>query len=413
MNDLFSKTSKVKPFIKVEVIGLFCYQIKQKKWSYSIEKEKLRICDELSANMGQFFFEILINLTSSSTTQLNNQKKQILKFRQVMKETNEYWKQNISHFENSGEFSIYRDFAQVRDQCKIIRNKQSGASGSYLMINSDGEPLFVIKPMDEDIDGINNPHWRSFGIHSEENINEVIASYRLPRIDMMAYLITKIAGIEEVTPEDAMMLVKDDQFYDFIGSISDKEKAGLDKELLYVDKEKLCSVQRFIPNAKNWYTTIQSLQEEGLTDEKIKKRIDQEDFENANILMWLTNEEDGHGGNLLGYIKKYNEEGKPIWGIKKIDNGLCLGESIGNFSNSLVYLPNNLEPLSEKGKEVIRHLDEKTIIEKMGVLELEKSIGAFQDRVGLLKEWVEEEGITIQAINSRLQKVGKDYEKSM
>src|SRR3990167_1762455 len=35
VNDLFSKTSKVKPFIKVEVIGLFCYQIKQKKWSYS------------------------------------------------------------------------------------------------------------------------------------------------------------------------------------------------------------------------------------------------------------------------------------------------------------------------------------------------------------------------------------------
>lgn len=411
MKDLFFKDSKRKPFLKLEVLGFFCYQIKKRKWSHSIEKEKLRVGNELSANMGQFFLEIIF--PSKSSEQLNSLKEQILKFREVMKEVNEYWKENISHFEKSGDFSIYRDFASVRDSCKIIRNQQSGASGSYLMINPEGEPLFVIKPMDEDIGGINNPIWSSLALLAKEDIKERISNYRLPRIDMMAHLIAKIAGIEAATPEAVMMLVKDAQFYDFVGSLSDEEKVLLDKELLYVENEKLCSVQRFIPDAKNWYSAIQSLQQEGLTDEEIKKRIDQEDFENANVLMWLTNEEDGHGGNLLGYVKKYNQEGNPIWGIKKIDNGLCLGESNGNFSNALVYLPNSQEPLSEKGKEIIRHLDEITIIEKMGVLELEKSIEAFQDRVRLLKEWVEEEGITIHTINDRLQKVEKDYEKSI
>ena len=409
--DLGSKYSTIKPFIKIGVVGFFCEQIKQKNWSHSIDREKLRIRNELESNVGQFLLEILFSSTSAK--ELNSQKELILKFREVIEEINEHWKKSIPHFEKSGEFSIYQDFAEARDVCRIIRNKQSGASGSYLMINQKGEPLFVIKPMDEDINGINNPHWGSLETLSKENIREVISNYRLPHIDMMAHLIARIAGIEEATPEAVMMVVKDDQFHDFVGSISDQEKALLDKELLYVNKEKICSVQRFIPNAKNWYSAIQSLEQEGLTDVEIKKRIDQVDFENANVLMWLTNEEDGHGGNLLGYVKKYNEEGNSIWGIKKIDNGMCLGESNGNFSNSLVYLPNSQEPLSERAKEMIRHLDEETIIEKMGVLELKKSIGAFQDRVRLLKEWVEEEGVTIYAINDRLQKIGNDDEKSI
>ncbi len=200
------------------------------------------------------------------------------------------WSPYIIRSQASHENSIHADFLETARKCEIVRNTYGGASGSYFMQDGEGMNHFVIKPIDEDINAYNNPNYSLlFSRMSFEKISR--RAFPLAQIDTMAYQVAKIVGIPGATPEATMMVVKSEAFHDVGATVPDVPTS---------EKVKLCSVQRFVQGARDWSQVRNRLLREKLSLEEMKEQIDFEEFESANLLMWILGERDGHGGNVLG-----------------------------------------------------------------------------------------------------------------
>ena len=165
-------------------------------------------------------------------------------------------------------------------------------------------------------------------------------------------------------------------------------------------KEKLCSVQEFIPNAKSLFEAQQ----------ESAPLFDQTQFEDTNILIWTTYDTDAHAGNILAHVLREDATGHAVYGLKKIDNGLNFPEKNRDLRNALIYLPNANSPLSLEGKAKIEAIDEEMIVEKMRSYGINSAIPAFYERMSLLKELARIEGITLYEINRKMTNLEYGYE---
>jgi len=302
------------------------------------------------------------------------------------------WSSYIIRSQASHENSIHADFLETARKCEIVRNTHGGASGSYFMQDGEGVKHFVIKPIDEDINAYNNPNYPHLFCRMRMSFEMISRrAFPLAQIDTMAYQVAKIVGIPGATPEATMMVVKSGAFHD-VGTHLSTAPAS--------QKVKLCSVQRFVQGARNWSQVRNRLLREKLSLEEMKERVDFEEFESANLLMWILGETDGHGGNVLGYPR---EDGK--WGVKKIDSGLAFPTRKRRFFNGLSSFPLAEEALSSRAKRVIKNIDLGKIVSKMVELELEASIPLLVERVRALQEWAREESITIREIDQRMRRL--------
>ncbi len=280
-----------------------------------------------------------------------------------------------------------------------------GISGSYFLMNENGMAQFVLKPLDEDIGAIHNP--KGYASPFVENpLRRGIPLYRSCFREVAAYEMAEFLGLSSVVPRTSFAIIQSDQFFDLLQNVSPREMHIYLEAIGPCDKEKLCSVQEFVGQSKTLSEAMEDLQSASLLDEEIANLIDQKDFEDANLLLWITGDTDGHSGNFLVTPKKADEIGNQIFGLKKIDNGLAFPEVNGQLVNALRYLPNAKRPLSDAAFNKIQRLDADAMEAILRQHGLESAAPAMRARIKALQQITKEDPqMSIQAINKRLAKI--------
>lgn len=252
-----------------------------------------------------------------------------------------------------------------------------GVSGTYFL-----KDQFVIKPFDEEAGCVHNP--KGFQGHGSNNfLRNNLPLYHAAMREALAYKIALEMGLGGVVPHTKLALIRADQFYDCEEGVSSQEK--------------LCSVQEYVRNSKNLFETLFQLEGEGLNESEIEARFDQNDFEEVNLLVWVTGDTDAHMGNILAYPK---EEG--LFGLKKIDNGLAFPDANDACFNSLVAFKKAKEPLSDTMKEKIAGLKVDKLAKQLTIYGLGSAVPALRERVLLIQELALVPDMTIRELNRRL-----------
>jgi len=280
-----------------------------------------------------------------------------------------------------------------------------GISGSYFLSDNQRVIRFVVKPIDEDGGCLNNRKGAATPFEMSP-FRDHLPLYRSAFREAVTYQIAASIGVGSVAPRTVLAILQSDSFYDLSDGVFLKEMSRYEELCGKPDREKLCSVQEFVPNAKTLFEALQELQSIGLSDAEIAARFDQGDFEDANILLWTTCETDGHSGNFLVYPKGIDEIGNEILGLKKIDNAWAFPDKNKQLRNHLTHLPNAQLPLSEQGKAKIAKIDAERLSDQLRAFGLESAIPALKQRISLLKEYAARPGITLKEINKLMSKIG-------
>ncbi len=278
-----------------------------------------------------------------------------------------------------------------------------GISGSYFLSDENGQVRYVVKPIDEDICCLNNRKGFSTP-YAESTIRKNMPLYLSSMREVAAYETAKLLGVTNVAPRTALAILESDAFHDQLDEIDPSERERYERLITAKPiREKLCSVQEFVPNSKVLSEGLQNLQLAGLSDEEIAARIDTRDFEDANILLWCTYDTDGHMGNFLVYPKSTDAIGNEILGIKKIDNGLAFPEKNEQLRNNLRYLPNAKTPLTAEGRAKIAAIPIEALADRLEQFGLEGSALALKERLLFLKKLVAENPeMTIKEIDQKM-----------
>lgn len=284
-------------------------------------------------------------------------------------------------------------------------NREGGVSGSYFLVDNEGDRKYVLKPLDEDAGCINSKHYAS-PFHMSP-FRDDMPLYLSSMREVLAYQVAKMIGTSSIIPKTSLTILDSANFHDLSDSIMGLERNRYFENCGFPDREKLCSVQEYVPNSKSLFEAIHDFEKTSLTDEEIAARIDQKDFEEMNILIWTTYDTDAHLGNILVYPKGVDSIGNEILGLKKIDNGLAFPDKNTQLRNNLTYLPNAKMELSDEAKAKILAIDVDQLVEQFEKMGLSSATEALKERIPLLKELAEREGITIKKINKELSKIGK------
>lgn len=300
---------------------------------------------------------------------------------------------------------LYRQQGIDLPDLQIEYNTEGGVSGSYFLIDAEGKRRFVVKPMDEEAGGIHSLNYSS--PFQNCPFRNHMPLYRSSMREVLAYRLAQIIGIGSIVPKTDFVVMESERFHDLFEGVTPDERKRYIEMMGQPDKEKLCSVQEYVENAKSLFEALQDLQMSGLSDLEIADRFDQKDFEEANILLWTTYDTDGHSGNFLVYSKGVDDVGNEILGLKKIDNGLAFPDKNTQLRNNLAYMPNAERQLSEEAKAKILAIDVDQLAAEFEKVGLESAVPALRQRIPILQELIKREGLTIKDINNELSRIGK------
>lgn len=324
--------------------------------------------------------------------------------REEIKEQKEHWQDKIQVLYSGADaqfFSAVDKMLQDVSQKQFLRVEE-GAGAAIFLRDKQNYPRFVIKAVDEDILCLNNCKlYGSPFIGNKYRVRDHIPLYRSAQTDAVCYQVAKVLTIEEVTPKTVIAIVSSDKFYDLSDMLYGDEKLEFIKEAGSKDKEKLVSVQEYVPHSEDLYAVCERAV--GLTDRELTAMFDQGDFEKANIFVWTTYDNDGHAGNYRVYVKGFSAQGKPIYGIKKVDNGLSFPEKNSNFINYLPVLPNGDLPLSPDARKILKEMPVDTICSLLETYEMSSCIEAFKERAEVLKILADRPRLTIYEIDLRMR----------
>lgn len=304
-------------------------------------------------------------------------------------------------------------FEDVQDLIKTgsLQKIDGGNSGVYLLKDAEGQPRFIIKPYDECPSGLNNPKGLGSPHPSKfygEFINESLASSIAEKI-----------GVADCTPKCTVMILEHQGFADITDDLTSKKNK---ENYGFVDKEKLCSVQTFVPGCKDLQETLFTVD----TFRDFKKRSENNEnplvpplpgvnhlmFEKVTILNLVCGEQDGNLGNFLISEKTDSGEERSIY---KIDNGGCfpqnneIQDAQGNVSLALVlgvdyWLVENYESeLSEKACNIIKDInisDISDLMRSQGKEELH--VQAMESRVVAMKDFLTDGIPRIQGLGEKI-----------
>lgn len=259
-----------------------------------------------------------------------------------------------------------------------------GEGSAYFLFDIQGAASYVVKPLDEEIFCINNPKGHSTPFVSEEyRLRPYIPPYTSAFNEVLSYETARIAGIENSVPHTHLEILTHPSFNDISDKIDPKLEPWniLKKD---VDREKICSVQEFVPDAISLSSLVKKWLSEGATDEEILNSIDMASYEDALILTWLTFDNDAHSANFLAYPLLHSEN-KPLFGLKKIDNSLTFPEHNRDMFNFLLALPHAKMPLSERAKKIIAEISIQEISDALCSLQRKDAAPAFLKRIEELK----------------------------
>lgn len=270
-----------------------------------------------------------------------------------------------------------------------------GVSGTYFLLSGNSRAL-VIKPIDEDCGCINNPKGE-ITVSKYSPIREDMPLYCSSLKETVAYQFAQALSLDaNIAPPTALALIESKKFF----YLQEMSELTLDVE---TPREKLCSVQEFIQDAKPLFE---------INHKENAIQFDQKQFEELNLFIWALYDTDAHAGNILGVVLRHDENGQPIYGLKKIDNGLTFPERNRYLRNALAYLPNASCPLSDEGKQKLLNADVEALSEIMKEYKLDHAIPAFHKRMALLKELALQPAITLKEINDKLREMESDDHSS-
>jgi hypothetical protein len=244
-----------------------------------------------------------------------------------------------------------------------------------------------------------------------ERLRRGIPLYTTVQAEVLAYRVAADLGFAHITPHTDMVIFRSDGFHDMMDNVEEAKGENGAKVLEEVggppDKEKLCSVQEFVPNSIELLDLLNSIttraNNEDLTGSQkgdiLMRAIDQKDVEDCILYACFVGEADGNCGNYRLQQKGVDERGDPTYKMVKVDNALTFSESNEDFNIFLDELPQAREGLSEAAKDQIRALTEEkmdSIIQKMRDLgRSEKAVEAFKKRVVILKQCAAIEDVTL------------------
>lgn len=322
--------------------------------------------------------------------------------RMEIQEKKEHWRSMVEAAKQGKDREFYDRIEKVLNNGSLIPHP-SGCGGAYMIVDETGVPRFIAKPIDEDIFCLNNrKEFGSLFNDSDHRVRDDIPLYRSAQTDIFCWEVAQLSGLEEVTPKTVIGILKDENFYDFTTWLNAEEQLQFIQETGLPDKEKLCSIQEFIPNSQDFGELLHEFYAANLTDEEIASRLDQRDFEQVCLFLWLCYDNDGHGSNFRTYLKHIDASGKKIYGIKKIDNNLSFPEKNTHYFNTLIWTPNALIPASNELKQKIANLPVEQILNRMQNYEIYNCQKAFKERVEILQILAQREGITVGEIDLRI-----------
>lgn len=285
-----------------------------------------------------------------------------------------------------------------------------GQGAAYFLYDGNSNPVFVLKPVDEDIFCLNNRKHVASPFNNEEfRVRKDIPLYRSAQTDALGFIAAEAVGIAHITPKAEMHIISSSAFYDLTFQLSDSDKEKLSLLIGSPDLEKLCSVQEFVAESVNMQHQVYRWIQEGLTEENLEAYLCPKDFEDANLFIWITGDTDAHPGNFLVYKKEVSEEGKEVYGIKKIDNGLSFPDDNSDFTNFLMYFDVKHRPLTDRLRAMIKEIPVEKIVKGMQELEMSiPSMVACVKRIRLIQELAKREDMSIYEMNLRLMLLSQE-----
>jgi len=296
--------------------------------------------------------------------------------------------------------AIHQEVHQLKDLVPC----ESGAGGAYFMKDAEGHVRYVIKAGDEDVFNLNNRKQMAspFPVtDSRFRYRASIPNHRGVYNEAMGYQVAKIIGCSAITPKTALAVIEHEGFHVVSDLFEGEISASLHAK---GDKEKLCSVQEFIPGGKSLAEVLVEVEQSGEPLE-----IHQQDLEDVNFLIWVLGDQDAHEGNFI----VYREPGHKEFRLKKIDNGATLGFSEPGMESPLrnilgvsskMGFQQMSRPLSSAGREKILQISTQAITEKMTQYHYAKeSIQSLVGRVAALQGFVQRHPeATLEEINQHI-----------
>lgn len=315
--------------------------------------------------------------------------KEISSRRQEIERIKNHWKSKLEQAEDP----LCVKEAKALLKTGTLTKADLGCGGAYILASEEGTPQFVVKPFDEDILCLHNSKNFASPFNNETyRVRRSIPLYRSMQAEALAYRFAQILGFDTLTPETHLAIVDHPAFFD----IADRchETANLGKP----NREKLCSIQRYVPHEGNLYELVCDWLLCGMTEDEIHRAVDLEAFENLFLLIWLLYDTDAHAGNI--YVTKGTKE--KIF-LCKFDNGLTFPENNERLLNSLYFFPQAIEPPSFRLRKQIEQIPIEKLKESILFFEMEGAMDAFLERTKTLQTLAKDPTRSFREIELRMR----------
>lgn len=320
---------------------------------------------------------------------------EILEHKQVIASIKQRWKPKVELLKQQDPVA-YSDFERMLQTGHLTKMADVN-SGVYILEDEDGQAKYIIKPLDERIFCVNNQKTIEEQYSLTYLMRSHIPNYEAVQREAFTYYMASLIGVEYLVPKTLIAIVQREEFFDIFDQLPPDQHS---KWASHIDKEKLCSVQVFIPNAQLLYDREHEWIDKDYSENNILKQIAPVSFENLMILIWSIYDTDVHGGNILFQLSSRLHD--PIY---KIDHDLSFPEANGELMNCLASLPQVNFFLSSRAQEKIKKIPLEAIRSWMHFFELEKAIEAFIERIELLQTLAAGK-FTILEIDLRLRLLG-------
>lgn len=317
----------------------------------------------------------------------------ILERRKEIASIKEHWRPKIETFKSGQDASFYQKIEDTLKEGNLVVSPD-GYGAAYFLLNQAGEPCFVVKPIDEDILCLNNH--KLFASPFNDNgfrVRTYIPLYRSAQAETVSYVAAREMGLSHLTPKTVISIISNENFYDLSDSLEGAEREEFIKNAGGPDKEKLCSIQEYIPDMSALYALCQKW-----AAGQITAAIHQDDFEDMMILIWLFYDTDAHGGNI--YVRLDSDS---IYRLKKLDNGLTFPEKNSYLRNDLSSLEDSNKVFTDRARLIIKNIYINKIAETLDSYEMQDSIDPFLKRIEILQELNQRAPISINEMNLRLR----------
>jgi len=337
--------------------------------------------------------------------ELNND---IVKARKYILQLKERWKDKLKQIPRSDWLKTVSN--QLSYPQYTLKPLTGGAGGAHCLYDGKGRPLYIVKPLDQDVGAFNNAKGNA-SLDLIHGVRNDIPPYSSVQNETLAYQVAEYLGFAANIPRTEMLIFENPVFHDITDNTRElhDQKENLFKAIGAPDREKICSIQEYIQDSEelgDWQDKMEVIGQfedwtEAQMHHKIKENLDPQSVENCLIFSVIIGEKDANPGNYRVYLNESTHK----WGMKKVDTALCFGENNQDLLTGFpVYLLETT--LSEDLCQRILNINVEEVVNHMRFYDKsDAAINAFRDRMALLKELAQVTPLTFKEIKEALKKL--------